>query len=137
MINPYGQIPTIMFQEEDQILMADGTLRHVPTSSLANPNVPAMPLHMLVDMDELMEFFDIIDSETGEIKGRMQGFEFMVILTSYYIAKAKKRDAAEESALTPVTDIPPPPNPGLSLPSTESEFVMRPVSLQEGEELDE
>lgn len=101
MSNRYGQMPSITWVEEEQILMDDGSYRYGPVTALADSTQLAMPLHTPVTAQSLQEEFDLIDVDTGTVYGKMTGAMLLLAIQSYHRAKALQRDDAEAALMNP------------------------------------
>ena len=82
LINQAGGEPYIRWHEEDQIHMADGTYRFVPTGTLDTAVTP----------ESLTESFPMVHPDTGEPIGLMTGQHLHLAIQSYYVHLAKQRD---------------------------------------------
>ncbi|MBB6578949.1 hypothetical protein HNP33_003054 [Comamonas odontotermitis] len=91
MNNQYGGSPSIVWIEEDQILLADGTYKYANAGMLLN----------VIDEEALSETFPMIDPDTGQEIRMMTGQELMLAVQSYYVFRARKRDAENASVAMP------------------------------------
>lgn len=92
MNNKFDSVPYIVWLEEEQILLADGSYKYAPAGFMSTQ----------ANAESLAESFPIINPDTGQALGQMTGQELLVAIQSYYIFKATQRDAeAATGAPTP------------------------------------
>lgn len=79
--NPRGAIPSVRFDEEEMLALADGREIKRPLGSLTLPFDPARPIPLR-------------DPATGELTGAAASYgDAYVLLYSAYLAAAEARDA--------------------------------------------
>lgn len=89
--NRYGLPPAVLWQEEEQILMADGTFKYMPRGAL----------HQLVTPELLASTITIRDPDTNAAIGTITGAMLLAAVQSLYLDCAAARDAAEAAAANP------------------------------------
>lgn len=80
--NEFNQAPVVLFAEEIATTLATGE------------TVTKRSTQMSVVLSDMTETFQSVDVSTGQVITRSVG-QFAADLTSYYVAKAQARDAAE------------------------------------------
>ena len=81
-VNQYGGIPAIVFDEEKIALLDNGLKVNTPGGQLVEP------------MTDPTTTFDLIHPETGAVIGTAQYLNLHVLLYSLYLHLAAQRDAA-------------------------------------------
>lgn len=104
--NPYGEVPSIKFDEEILVVIGDQVLKQQIDSSYNNGVVGDFSSGMGTT-------FDLLNPETEEKIGTMTYESFYVTLYSMYRHLADQRDARVEASNvpTPLQADPPPPPP--------------------------
>jgi len=126
--NDYGQVPRVMFAEEQIVEVDGGIFRR-----------PAGELMMVIDQQNMLEEFELLNPD-GTKSGQMANVtQLAVLLTSAYVHFADKRDEEArrlqeqlEQEEEPVAD--PEPTPETDLPPEEpvvEEPVVNPAPVEE------
>lgn len=90
LLNPYGELPTAIFQEENVVALSDGKYVSQSAGSCTDVFTP----------ESSSETFNLLHPSTGDIIGTAAYQDVYVLLSSLYLHVANKRDVrdAEEAA---------------------------------------
>lgn len=77
-----GAMPTVVFQLEDQVRMADGTCRSIPVGTYS----------VLVDVHRLLKEFPAVNLDTGEVVRMSDGNELMEVVSGFSLDVMMEKD---------------------------------------------
>ena len=83
--NTYGFDPSIVWMQEEQILMADGSFKYVQIQ----------PLYTQVNAELLNADIPVINPDTGEVMETIKGYKILQIIVSLFVQQAKAKEAAD------------------------------------------
>jgi len=89
--NQYGSSPAVLWYEEEQILMADGSFKYMPRDTMYQPVTPEL----------LASTITIRDPDTNAAIGTITGAMLLAAVQSLYLDCAEARDAAEAAVANP------------------------------------